>query len=71
MKSKNDINRMIEKITKDNQHVLDCGPATVDINAPRALMQLATTVALDNLYWVLGKIKRPRFRCDDNSKINC
>ena len=40
MKTEAEIRAMIEKITAGYRHVLDCGPAsTVQINAPRALMQ--------------------------------
>ena len=62
------VDRIIN-ITKYNKHVLDCGPATVEINAPRALMQLEAISKLDVLYLVVGK-KRPRFKCDDQSKLN-
>ena len=58
----------ITNITKYNRHVLDCGPATVLINAPRALMQLQAISKLDVFYLVIGK-KRPRFKCDDRTKI--
>jgi hypothetical protein len=69
MKTGKEICEMINTITADNLHVLDCSPASVDINAPRALMQLAATSKLDALYSVLGK-KRPKFKCDDWNKIN-
>lgn len=62
------VDRIIN-ITKYNKHVLDCGPATVDVNAPRALMQLTTTARLDMLYLVVGK-ERPRFKCDDQTKTD-
>ena len=69
MKTEKEIKELIEKITKDYQHVLDCKVATIDSNAPRALMQLTAKVELVALCWVLGK-KRPRFKCDDKSKVN-
>ena len=62
------VDRII-RITEYNKHILDCGPATVDINAGRALMQLEATSKLDMLYLVVEK-KRPRFKCDDQSKTN-
>jgi hypothetical protein len=64
MKTEPEIRERIIDITESNRHVLDCGPATVTINAPRALLQLAAKSTLDELYLVLGE-KRPRFRCDD------
>lgn len=70
MKTEQEIRELIAKITTDNMHVLDCYPATVDINAPRALMQLSAVAKLDELYWVLGEEKRPRFKCDDYTKID-
>lgn len=69
MKTEKEIRKEIIKVTKDYQHVLDCGPATVEINAPRALMQISARSALDTLYGTLGE-KRPKFKCDDISKQN-
>ena len=59
----------IDMITKDYWHVLDCYPATVEINSPRALMQTAATVQLDILYKIIGE-KRPKYKCDDYTKVN-
>jgi len=70
MKNESFIRTKINDFTASYQHVLDCGPATIDVNAPRALMQLAGLSTLNALYWVLGE-ERPRFRCDDCSKVNC
>ena len=69
MKTEKEIREEIKKVTEGNRHVLDCGLATIDINAPRALIQLAVMERLNALYYVLGE-KRPRFECDDSSKIN-
>ncbi len=41
MKTRKQIKEEIKKAEKDYSHVLDCYPATVDVNAPRALMQLS------------------------------
>lgn len=68
-KSEDEVRAKILSLTDDNKHVLDCGPATVEINAPRALMQLASQTQLDVLYWFLGE-KRPRFKCDDRKLID-
>ena len=64
IKTEPEIRERIFAITESNRHVLDCGPATVDINAPRALMQLTATTALNELYGVLNE-ERPRYKCDD------
>lgn len=68
-KTEVEIRERIFSVTENNKHVLDCGPATVEINAPRALMQLAAQTQLDTLYWFLGE-KRPRFKCDDRKKTD-
>lgn len=64
-----EIRERIANVTKDYDHVLRIGPATVDINAPRALMQQSAVVMLDELYELLHE-KRPRFVCDDRTKLN-
>ena len=69
MKTEQEVRKEIEKFTEFNQHVLDCELATIDINAPRALMQLAATSGLKAFYCVLGE-ERPRFACDDLKKRN-
>lgn len=69
MKTEIEIRKEIEEVVKGYKHVLTCGPATVFINAPRALMQHFAQTRLDALYWVLGG-KRPQFKCDDTSKTD-
>jgi len=69
MKTEKEIRAAIKQTVKDYRHVLDCGPASVQINAPRALMQQTATVRLATLYEVLGE-KRPKFECDDSSKLD-
>ncbi len=69
MKTEKEIRDLIKEATAKNIHVLDCYPATVGINAPRALMQLAATASLDELYWVIGE-KRPKFKCDEYDKMD-
>ncbi|MCK4307263.1 hypothetical protein KAW50_03435 [candidate division WOR-3 bacterium] len=64
-----EVRERIKKVTKSYWHVLDCYPATVQINAPRALMQLEATSILDSLYYVLGE-ERPKFKCDESDKLN-
>ena len=69
MKTEKEIKQEIKRVTLAYRHVLDCGLATVEVNAPRALMQQDAQIQLNTLYATIGK-KRPRFRCDDKSKIN-
>ena len=69
MKTEKEIRERIEKITSAYEHVLVCGPASIQINAPRALMQVSAKEMLDTLYWVIGE-ERPRFTCDDRSKTD-
>lgn len=69
MKTEREVRKQIAKVTSENVHVLDCHLATVQVNAPRALMQLSIITSLDWLYWVLGE-ERPRFKCDDWDKEN-
>lgn len=63
MKSEKAIRKSIEKVTKAYRHVLDCGPATVQINALRALMHawpfsigLSVRVAPDSSVMTLQKL---------------
>lgn len=67
MKTEKEIRDHAQKLIKDNKHVLDCGPATVEVNAARALIQLAVQAELEGLYWALGE-ERPKFLCDDPTK---
>lgn len=63
MKSESEIRAKIKEVTDSHAHVLCLGPASIQINAPRALMQLSAISRLEALYFVLG-IKRPRFGYD-------
>ena len=69
MKNEKEIRAQIQRVTKDYRHVLDCGPATVGVNAPRALMQSNACAILDVLYCILGA-ERPKFKADDYEKVN-
>ena len=69
MESEKKIRERIQKVTDGYKHVLDCGPATVQVNAPRALLQVEAVAQLDALYRVIGE-KRPRFKCDDSTKAD-
>ena len=64
MKTENEIRETIKKVTQLYKHVLDCKLAEIEINAPRALMQLSASTKLDALYWVIGE-PRPKFKYDE------
>lgn len=69
MKTEKEIRKEIKRITENYRHVLDCYPATTEVNAPRALMQVEAVSVLDALYGTLEE-KRPRFKCDELNKQN-
>ena len=69
MKTKKQIERKIFETFTDYEHVLKSYPATTEINAPHALMQIQAKAILDTLYWVLNK-QRPEYKCDDFTKLN-
>jgi len=64
MKTEAEVMQKIGEVISSNTHILDCKLASIDINAPRALMQLQSITALNYLYWFLGK-KRPSFKYDE------
>ena len=55
MRSMQEITRKIKEIEKSYDHVLKGSLATVEENAPRALMQLSAKNLLSGLYFALGK----------------
>jgi len=56
MKNEEEIRKQIEDIHKNYYHVLhEGGLSTIDVNAPRALMQLETVTRLETLHWALGE----------------
>jgi len=56
MKTEEEVRKEIDGLHKDYYHVLyEGGLATVDINAPRALMQLDVITRLKTLHWFLGE----------------
>lgn len=63
MKTEKEVRHRIDAVTNQYQHILDCGLATVTVNAPRALLQIEAITSLNRLYWVLGE-KRPQFGFD-------
>lgn len=68
-KTEDEVRTQIATVTEHYRHVLDAGPATMEINAPRAIMQISAKCELDALYWVLGET-RPKFTCDDQKRKN-
>ena len=67
MRTEKEIRQKIEEVEKANDHVLSGSMATVDVNAPRALMQLSTTSLLDGLYFALGE-ERPRYEHEEKDR---
>ena len=55
MKISREIESEIIRIKTSCKQVLTGSLATVDINAPRALMQITAEAKLRTLYWVLDK----------------
>jgi len=55
VRTEQEIMDAIKQITKDNEHVLTGELSNIQINAPRALMQLSAESKLVVLNWVLGK----------------
>lgn len=69
MRPEKEIREKIKKIEKDYAHILNIPPASTQVNAPRALMQIQAKAELNALYWVINE-GRPTFVCDDFSKLN-
>lgn len=63
MKTESEIRQLIKKHIENNQYLFDMPSANIQINAPRALMQLAAIVKLETLYWTLNE-ERPEFIYD-------
>ena len=55
MKTQKEIEDKIYEIGKSYAHVLTGSLATIEINAPRALEQIAAETKLRSLYWILNK----------------
>jgi len=55
MKTEQEVKNMIKEIEGYCAEVLTGSIATVNINAPRALMQISAESRLQILYWILGK----------------
>lgn len=63
MRTEQEIREMIKYHIRLNQYLFNMPPATVLVNAPRALMQLVAIVKLETLYDVLNE-ERPKFKYD-------
>jgi len=62
MKTKEEVKAKIEEVEKNYSHVLTGSLATVFINAPRALEQVAAENRLATLHWILGKEYKSRLK---------
>jgi len=69
VKTEKEIREAIKRTMKAYKHVLDCGCASVQVNAPRALMQVQACAHLQTLYWALDE-ERPLFKCDDPKTLD-
>lgn len=67
MKTEKDIRIRIAQIKQDNEHLLSGSLATVDINAPRALMQVSVRSMLEILYWVIEQKFDHQFKGKPNT----
>lgn len=54
MKTQREIEAKIKEVEDSYKHVLTGSLATININAPRALEQLAAETKLQVLHWTLG-----------------
>jgi hypothetical protein len=54
MRTKEEIQAEIKQVETNFAHVLRGSVATVDINAPRALLQIDAEAKLAALHWVIG-----------------
>lgn len=62
LEAMNKIKARIAEIEKDYDHVLTGSVATVVINAPRALEQVAAEAKLQTLHWVLGTTYKSKLK---------
>jgi hypothetical protein len=60
MRTEKEIRDKIKDVENSYRHVLDGSMATIEENAPRALMQLSATSILDGLYFSIGE-ERPQY----------
>jgi hypothetical protein len=60
MRTRQEINELIVHIEQVHRDILTGSLATIQINAPRALMQLSVEARLSVLYWVVGREYKSR-----------
>lgn len=54
MKTRKEIQKAIDDLKTEYAYILTGPASTIQINAPRALMQLSVESQLKTLHWVLG-----------------
>jgi len=62
MKTEAEIKKRIQQLEDDYSHVLVGGTATIFVNAPRALEQVAAESKLRTLHWVLGATYKSKLK---------
>lgn len=62
MKTEQEVEAKIKEIEDSYKHVLTGSVATVTINAPRALQQIAAETKLQVLHWILGTKFKSKLR---------
>lgn len=62
MRSEKEIRALIERTKTDYKHILTGECANIQINAPRALMQLDAETRLHALHWVLGETYKSKLK---------
>jgi len=65
MHDEHTIKLKIAEIEKTYKHVLTGSLASVQINAPRALMQVSAEETLRTLHWVLGTVYKSKLKGRD------
>lgn len=62
MKQKQDIEARIKELEEAHKHILTGSLATIAVNAPRALMQIAAETKLQTLHWTLGTTYKSKLK---------
>lgn len=62
MMDESTVRKLIKRTEEENVHILNGTLATVDINAPRALLQIATEARLQALYEILNEEYRSKLK---------
>lgn len=60
MRTEKEIREKIKEVEERYHHVLTGSFATIQINSPRALMQISGTAFLEGLFFALGET-RPKY----------